>query len=183
MQIAVGSSNPVKFNAVWAVFAPLYPDPDIFSVEVPSDVAPQPWGNAETRRGAYNRARSALDLSGADFGVGLEGGVQETESGLMTCAWAVIVGADGQTGVGGNSSILLPAPVAEKVRAGIELGAAMDALVQVSDTRRKNGAIGILTNDLETRESAYAHILRLALAPFQHPDWYPVSTASDSHNP
>jgi non-canonical (house-cleaning) NTP pyrophosphatase len=48
----------------------------------------------------------------------------------------------------------------------------MDRLVRQHNTKHKNGAIGILTNNLETRQSAYETIIRLALAPFQHPEWY-----------
>lgn len=173
MRIAVGSTNPVKFNATCAVLKPLYPDAEFVAVDVPSDVAAQPWGNAETRAGAVNRARAALVQTGADMGIGLEGGVQDTEFGLMTAAWCAIVDANGQLGIGGNSSTLLPTPVAEAVRAGQELGQAMDRFADRENTKHANGAIGILTNDLETRQSAYEMIIRLALAPFRNPDWYP----------
>jgi inosine/xanthosine triphosphatase len=173
MRIATGSTNPVKCNAVRAVMGPLHPDAEFVGVEVPSDVPSQPWGNSETRRGAVNRARAALGATGADLAVGLEGGVQETEFGLMTCAWCAIVDRTGRVGIGGNSCILLPPAVAEHVRRGGELGQAMDALIHTANTRHQNGAIGILTNDLETRQSAYETNLRLALAPFQNPAWYP----------
>ncbi len=142
-------------------------------IDVPSGVASQPWGNADTRQGALNRTQAAQAQTDADLGVGLEGGVQDSEFGLMTCAWCVLVDAEGQTGVGGNSSVLLPPAVADQLRHGVELGAAMDNFVDEHNTRQRNGAIGILTNDLETRQSAYEAIIRLALAPFQNPAWYP----------
>ncbi|MBN1201746.1 MAG: inosine/xanthosine triphosphatase [Anaerolineae bacterium] len=175
MLIAIGSTNPVKYNAAQAVLVPMYPDIEFICVDVPSGVASQPWGNKATRTGALNRARAALAQTGADLAIGLEGGVQESEFGLMTCAWCVLVDTHGQIGVGGNSSILLPKAVANRLRQGEELGAAMDQLVNEHNTKWRNGAIGILTGDLETRQSAYESILRLALAPFQNPAWYPVS--------
>ena len=178
MRIVIGSTNPVKCNAVQAVFAPLYPDASVQGIDVPSHVASQPWGNVETRQGALNRAKEALMRSPADIAVGLEGGVQETEFGLMTCAWAIIVDSNGRVGIGGNSSILRPHPLAEQTRAGRELGHDMDQFSQRQNTKHENGAIGILTNDLETRQSAYEHITRLALASFQHPDWYPLADPS-----
>jgi non-canonical (house-cleaning) NTP pyrophosphatase len=110
----------------------------------------------------------------ADLGVGLEGGVQESEFGLMTCAWCVLVDRTGRIGVGGNSSILLPDAVVQALRHGDELGTAMDRLAQQQNTKHQHGAIGILTNNLETRQSAYEMIIRLALAPFQNPAWYPI---------
>ncbi len=173
MRIAVGSTNPVKFNAACAVLKVLYPDAEFVAVDVPSGVSAQPWGNAETRAGAVNRARAALTESRANMGVGMEGGVQDTEFGLMTTAWCAVVDATGRLGVGGNSSILLPPVVAQQVREGQELGQAMDHFANRENTKHANGAIGILTNDLETRQSAYEMILRLALAPFCNPDWYP----------
>jgi inosine/xanthosine triphosphatase len=128
----------------------------------------------ETRTGALNRAQTALKETDAELAVGLEGGVQESEFGLMTCAWCVIVDRQGRTGVGGNSSTLLPSVVAEQLRQGVELGVAMDRLVNEHNTKWHDGAIGILTNNLETRQSAYETIIRLALAPFQNPVWYPM---------
>jgi inosine/xanthosine triphosphatase len=173
MRIAIGSTNPVKCNASRAVLKPLYPDAVLESVDVPSGVSSVPWGDTETRQGAHNRARAALAQANADLGVGLEGGVQETEFGLMTCAWCVLVDAQGRSGVGGNSCVLLPPTVANQVRQGVGLGEAIDRLIQQHNTRQRNGAIGILTNDLETRQSAYETLIRLALASFQHPAWYP----------
>lgn len=174
MRIAIGSTNPVKCNAVRAVLSSLYADAEFISVDAPSGVSDQPWGDAEARSGAFNRAQAALKQTGADLAAGLEGGVQDTEFGLMTNAWCVLVDRQGRTGIGGNCCTLLPHTVAEAVRQGSELGAAMDRLVNRANTKHQNGAIGILTNNLETRQSAYEMILRLALAPFQNPDWYPV---------
>lgn len=176
MRIAIGSTNPVKCSASRAVLSRLYPDAEFVCFDVPSGVPAQPWGDLEARTGALNRARGALRAGEADLGVGLEGGVQESEFGLLTTAWCVLVSRDGRVGVGGNSCTLLPEVVADWVRQGVELGAAMDRLVQQENTKHRNGAIGILTNDLETRRSAYETILRLALAPFQNPAWYPART-------
>jgi len=174
MRIAIGSTNPVKCNAVHAVLSSLYPDAEFVCIDTPSGVPVQPWGDAETRAGAYNRARSALELTGAELAAGLEGGVQESEFGLLTTAWCVLVDAYGRIGIGGNCCTLLPEAVATQIRAGVELGPAMDRLVDRHNTKHQNGAIGILTKNLETRQSAYEMIIRLALAPFQNPDWYPI---------
>jgi inosine/xanthosine triphosphatase len=175
MRIAIGSTNPVKCNASRAVLAPLYPNAAFLTVDVSSNVADQPWGDVETRTGAYNRARAARDHLDADLGVGLEGGLQDTEFGVFTCAWCVLIDRYGRVGVGGNSCVQLPHQVAERLRSGSELGEAMDSLVNEHNTRQRNGAIGILTDNLETRQSAYETLLRLALAPFQHPAWYLIS--------
>ncbi len=176
MRIAIGSTNPVKCSATRAVLMPLFPEAEFACLDVPSGVSVQPWGDVETRTGAFNRARAALEQTGADLAVGLEGGVQDSEFGLLTAAWCVLVDRHGRIGVGGNSCAMLPPDVAGQLRQGIELGAAMDHFVHQHNTKHQNGAIGILTNNLETRQSAYETIIRLALAPFQNPAWYPVSS-------
>lgn len=165
--IAVGSTNPIKYQASQRVLGEHYPHAQFVTIGVESGVAVQPWGDAETRRGAYNRAKSALNLAHADLGVGLEGGLQETEFGVMTCAWCVMVDRNGRIGVGGSACVQLPNEVATAVQAGIELGVAMDQWTGQQNTKHGLGAIGILTNGLLTRQEAYEPLIKLALSPFQ----------------
>ncbi|MBN2471794.1 MAG: inosine/xanthosine triphosphatase [Anaerolineae bacterium] len=167
LRVAVGSLNPVKHEAVRAVLEPLLETLTITGVNVPSGVADQPWGDAETRKGALNRARAACQAGAADLGIGLEGGLIDTELGLMTCAWCAVVAADGRVGMGGGAHMMLPPQARRLLDEGLELGAVMDSLTGLHNTKHADGAIGILTAGLETRETAYAHILRLALAPFR----------------
>ncbi len=167
MRIAVGSLNPVKRQAAESVLKPLFTGAAFIVLDVPSGVPAQPWGDAETRTGAINRARTALSQSGADLAVGLEGGLIRTENGLMTCAWCAVAAPDGRIGVGGGAHTMLPPAAAERLERGEELGAVMDALTGIANTKHHQGAIGILTDGLETRQTAYAHILRLSLAPFR----------------
>ncbi|HBY99627.1 MAG TPA: DUF84 domain-containing protein, partial [Chloroflexi bacterium] len=66
----------------------------------------------------------------------------------------------------------LPPPVAEALRAGTELGPAMDRLSGLSDSKRQMGAIGLLTNGLSDRRTAYGQLVALAFAPWRRPEWY-----------
>jgi inosine/xanthosine triphosphatase len=174
MRIAVGSTNPVKFNAVKQVLSVVYADAIFEAIGSESGVRAQPWGDEETRRGAWNRARVALQVAQSDLGIGLEGGVQETEFGLMTCAWCVIVGQDGLIGVGGSACTLLPEPIAEAVRRGLELGVAMDRLTGQQDSKYGLGAIGLLTNGLSSRQEAYVALIKMAMSPFVRGEWFRV---------
>jgi inosine/xanthosine triphosphatase len=174
-RIAVGSTNPVKCNASRSVLSALYPEAVFLSVEVASGVSRQPWGDAETRRGALNRAEAAREVMQADMGIGLEGGVQKTEFGLFTCAWCAIVDRAGRIGLGGSSCIRLPDVVADLVRAGVELGTAMDQLSGQHNTKQNEGAIGLLTDGLSSRQTAYEALIQMALAPFLRPAWYSPS--------
>jgi inosine/xanthosine triphosphatase len=172
MYIAIGSTNPVKNNATRHVLSSVYPNVTFTSVDVASGVSNQPWGNDETRRGAFNRAKAALATTYADMAIGLEGGVQEIESDLFTCAWCVIVDQSGKVGIGGNSCVRLPDEVAVAIRSGLELGTAMDRLTGQTNTKHQLGAIGLLTNGLSSRQEAYEILIKMALAPFLLPEWY-----------
>lgn len=171
MRVAVGSTNPVKIEAARAIFSRIDPDVEIISRAVPSGVPEQPWGSEQTRTGAGNRARAALTVD-EDYGVGFEGGVDDTEFGIMTCAWCVVVDHHGRSGCGGGVHAVLPPVVQQALRDGGELGPAMDRLTGEHNTKQGMGAIGILTQGLVDRQAAYEQILAMALAPFRRPDLY-----------
>ncbi len=172
MRIAVGSKNNVKIRAVAGVAHRVWPDAEILSVDVNSGVPDQPHGDEEAIAGAMRRARSAMEELNADLAVGLEGGVTETPMGTYTNAWCAIVARDGATSVGGSVAMPLPPRVAARLRQGWELGDAMDELTGMADTKKKMGAVGILTSGLFDRERAYQQIVAYALTRHLHPDWY-----------
>jgi inosine/xanthosine triphosphatase len=173
LRVRVGSLNPVKIAAVKAVFERWKKGRVVIeAVDVSSGVAEQPWGDAETRRGALNRARRVLDRNGVDFGVGLEGGLLEVEGTLYTSAWCAVARADGAVGVAGGENLLLPPDVVQRLRAGQELGDAVDAVTGRENTKHHGGAIGAFTAGQLTRQTAYEHVLTLALARFLRADYY-----------
>ena len=171
-RIAVGSTNPVKIAAVRMVVTRAFPEAEVIGLDVTSGVSEQPWGDEEARQGARNRARAVLAAADSDLGVGLEGGVLETELGLMTCAWCIIVDREGQIGVGGGVHMRLPPSVAEVLRGGGELGPAMDQLSGQHNTKQAQGAVGILTGGLSDRGAAYGQLVAMALAPFVKTEYY-----------
>ena len=174
-RVVVGSTNPVKIAAVQAVLARSGSTAHVDGLAVASGVSEQPIGDAETIRGATQRARAALEASGADLAVGLEGGVVEEEGFMRTCAWASVVSRDGRVGVGGSLAMTLPDGVAALVREGVELGHAMDRVTGEHDTKRGAGAVGILTAGLVDRQRAYEALVTYALAPFLTPHHYAES--------
>ena len=166
-RVAVGSTNRVKINAVRAVLSRAGLTASVEGVAAASDVPAQPRGDEQTIRGARTRAERAREASGAELGVGLEGGVVELPDGsLRTCAWAVVVAADGRTGTGGSLAMPLPPEVAAMLADGLELGEAMDRLTGGRDTKYGAGASGILTAGLVDRQAAYESIVTYALAPW-----------------
>lgn len=172
MKVAVGSTNPVKAQAVDAALRAVVHDLEVVAVDVDPGIPDQPVGDVETRRGAVNRARQALQKVNADLGVGLEGGLLDTEFGVMTCAWCAIVDSRGALGVGGSVNVLLPPAVVDTVSQGAELGDAVDQLTGIEDTKRRMGAVGVLTDGLTDRQGAYQHLVTMALARFINPQYY-----------
>jgi inosine/xanthosine triphosphatase len=172
MKVAVGSTNPVKLTAVSSIFSRVWPEAAVIPVAVPSGVSHMPMSDEETRMGARNRALAAQEQSGADFGVGLEGGVQKEPFGLVLQGWVVIVAEDGRSGVGGCARIQLPDHIAQRVLSGEELGPVMDDVLGDHNVKQKGGAVGALTNHLVVREEAFATAVAYALAPFVAPDLY-----------
>lgn len=61
MKIAVGSTNPVKINAVITAASETWPDVLVKGFDVSSGVDDQPRSDKETMTGAINRAKGALE--------------------------------------------------------------------------------------------------------------------------
>lgn len=171
--VVVGSSNPVKVAAVRAVIHRVAPHAAVTGVGVPSGVPDQPWGDAETIRGAETRARGALVVAGADLAVGLEGGcIAMPDGAVRTCAWAVAVDATGRHGTGGSLSMPLPPVIAARLLGGEELGPAMDAVAGLINVKHGAGAVGILTAGLVDRQAAYEVLVTYALSPWLAPEFW-----------
>lgn len=166
MKIVVASENPVKISAVKNGFRAFYHDIEIESVLAGSGVSDQPLTDRETLIGARNRATEARKkIHDADFWVGIEGGVQSEENGLAAFAWIVIYGA-GKKGEARTATFMLPGKVGHLVAGGLELGAANDLVFSESNSKQKNGAVGLLTHNEIDRAELYRHAVILALIPF-----------------
>lgn len=170
--VAVGSTNPVKLAAVTRIIHQIRHDATIQSIAVDSGVRAQPRSDDEAIQGAANRARQALALCHADLGIGLEGSVAESRYGLFNTGWAVVVDRDGTMGIGGSGRFLLPDAIAQAIRQGAELAPLMDKLSGEQNTRHRQGAFGIFTNDLITRQAALETALSSALTRFLNPQYY-----------
>lgn len=69
-------------------------------------------------------------------------------------------------------AIPLPQEVAALVKSGTELGHAMDSVAKLVDTKRRSGAVGILTSGLIDRQRAYEPLITYALAPLLAADYF-----------
>lgn len=172
-KIIIASKNPAKIKAVEMAFSKVFPGErfEYVGVNVPSGVPDQPIGEDETLVGAENRVENAKQKFGADYWVGLEGGVVYNNTQLEAFAWMVIRSND-MYGKGRTGSFFLPPKVAELVSEGMELGHADDVVFGQSNSKQKGGAVGLLTNNLLTRTTYYEQALILALIPFINKEHY-----------
>lgn len=177
--IFVGSTNPVKINAVKFATESHWPDIQISGFEVPSQVSEQPRSDVETRQGAQNRAQAVLILGKSEtesqatsLGVGLEGGVFTDSKGeLWSTVWVSVVDQSGQYWDANGARFKIPPKIASLINAGEEMGPALSKLFGGADIKRQNGAIGIVTNNIVTRTEEYAAICKLAIGLWYGQDW------------
>ncbi|MFB6142113.1 MAG: DUF84 family protein [Halorientalis sp.] len=184
MQVALGSTNPVKVAATERALGH-HQAADVEPVDVDTAVPEQPRGHAQTIAGAQNRAEAALAFGEpADLGVGIEGGVADLgrasggdrawrddvavvgrDTDLYLVMWAAV--ADGtRTTRGAGPSIPLPEDVAVRVRDGTELSPALAAVLGIEDVGTDQGAAGVLTDGVVDREAALVQAVAAAAAPF-----------------
>ena len=176
--IALASSNPVKIQATLNAFRRMFPG-ERFEVEgltVSSGAPAQPMSDEETLQGAIQRAENAAAvLPEADYWVGIEGGVEDEDgemaAAMVAFAW-VVVRSGGRVGKARTGTFFLPAPVADLVRQGKELGEADDIIFGRSNSKQESGAIGLLTGNVIDRTGLYEHAVVLALVPFKNVGLY-----------
>ncbi len=171
--VIIASTNPVKIEAARRGFTALFgPGYRFEGIAVPSGVSDQPRSDAETRRGARNRAaRARQRRPEADFWVGIEGGIEDTPEGMAAFAWVHIAGKD-LVGEARTGTFFLPPAVARLVRQGHELGYADDVVFQSHNSKQNAGAIGLLTDGVIDRTALYQHAVVLALAAFKNRELY-----------
>ncbi len=176
MKIIVASANPVKITSAKNAFSRAFPDVswEVEGMEAVSGVPDQPMTFAETVRGAENRVKYIFErTSSADFWVAFEGGLEEVRGHLESVAYVVVQNKE-RMSIAHTASFRLPTEIEQLVREGKELGHASDIVFQRHDSKKGIGTVGILTNDLINRVEYYEHACVLALAPFLHPELYPL---------
>jgi inosine/xanthosine triphosphatase len=186
--VAVGSTRRPKLNAVWealTVFGPSL-DPDakfeVVGVEVESGVNHTPLARGELMAGARNRVESLVRMARERnepwaYCVGLEGGLdvlQDAGKRLVFLEnWAYVADGAGPGAYGQSGGILIPEPLAARVvDEGVELAAAIDEFAGAQGVRDAQGAWGILTRNLITRQDAFRTAVINAFARFYNPAAY-----------
>jgi len=171
MKVAVGSTNPVKVSSTKQAFQAVWPNEKwtIEGVSVKSGVPDQPMSDEQSIKGATNRAKRALKTLRADFGVGLEGGIQKIGKNYFDCGWVVVVNKTGAIGVGSSAKVIVPVKMMKHIKRGVELGIACDIVFKSKNSKQENGHFGLMTKNIITRTSGYKDGIVMALVRFIHP--------------
>lgn len=172
--IIIASQNPVKTRAALNGFQRMFPHQafELQSAPAASGVSAQPRSDSETLQGACNRALAAAQAyPQADYWVGIEGGVEDCGEQMTAFAWVAVMDRQ-QTGQGRTGAFFLPPAIAALIRQGKELGDADDIVFGQSNSKQKNGAIGLLTGNVIDRQALYEQAVILALLPFKNPTLY-----------
>ena len=155
-KVVVGSKNPTKLEAVKQAFKTVWPDEnfDFGQIDVASGVNEQPLSETETIKGAENRANKVLELTDADYAVGLEGGMYKIAGKWFVSDWAVVVSPNGKIGYGGTPRYYVPEKFAKHVTAELDLSAVLEREVGVKDIGKLDGYAGMVTNNFLTRTTS-----------------------------
>jgi len=171
LDVAVGSTNPVKLKASKEAFELAGEEVTISDFDVSSGVSEQPTSDREAIEGAKRRAERAFSKGDYDFGVGLEGSVSDTRFGMFLTGWSFLKDKRNSY-LGGGGRLQLPDSIANRIRSGEELGPVMDEITGKSGVKEGEGAIGVFTNGIITRKEAYRSAMIFALAKYLNPDLY-----------
>ena len=174
-RIFIASENPVKIACTERAFRIVFPDIDFrcYGINAKSGVNDQPMTDNETYTGAWNRAENLKKAHPeGDFWVGIEGGIEELHDTMHAFAWMVIINHH-KSAEARTATFPLPEKIRSLVHQGIELGHADDLVFRRSNSKQKDGAVGILTRGIIDRANYYEHALILALIPFLNTQLYP----------
>lgn len=171
ISVAVGSTRRPKLNAVRDALDALGPLSardlrfEICPVEVPSGVGHTPLSRAETMTGARQRVEAMVRIAREKnepwkYFVGLEGGLDVIENGaerlVLLENWVYASDGGGRGAFGRSAGILLPDPLVKRVvDEGVELSIAIDEFAGANGIRDAQGAWGVLTHNLITRQDAF----------------------------
>ncbi len=174
VSIAAGTTNPAKLDAIRQAAAALFGDVRVEPVAVDAGVPDQPWGDEQTADGAITRARQALVVVPADYGLGVESGLVDGPGGrIYVVSWASAVDTFGAVGFGGSERFPVPVQIEPQLRSGAELGPLLDEVTGQTGLALREGAVSIFTGGRRTRSQILAVAILHALLALREP-WRPT---------
>ncbi len=182
------------------------PEFEVLGIEVESGVRHTPLSREDLMAGARQRAEALVQIARAKnerwkYFVGLEGGLdviagldaipsldvvpdldvvsEASNRWVFLESWAYVTDGEGRGAFGQSGAVLVPeALVKTVVDDGVELSRAIDAFAGGHNIRDAEGAWGILTRNLTSRQESFRAAVINAFAPFFNRELY----AARDHN-
>jgi inosine/xanthosine triphosphatase len=171
--IAVGSTRRPKLDGSFLSKDAQF---EIRGVDVSSGVRHTPLTREDLMAGARQRAEALLRIAREKnepwkYFVGLEGGLDVVTDRGVRCVflenWAYVKDGSGKGFFGQSGGIVLPEALVKRVvDDGAELSDAIDTFAGGHGIRDAQGAWGVLTRNLITRQDAFRVAVINAFAPF-----------------
>ena len=174
MLVVVGSTSPVKVKATQCAFDIFFEDVEVRGLDIPSGVKPFPLSDEETLRGALNRVKQLSEVEpGADYYVGLEGGLSQLGDWMVVKQLAVVVSGD-EVGLGVSPGYVCPDRLYKLIiSASDAVGRrAIDEYFEEPEVLSKQGPIGVLTHGSMSRTHASMEAVVCALTRFISTRYY-----------
>ncbi len=165
-EIAIGSNNPVKIQAVKNAL-----DNDsiqLIPCSALSKVRPQPLSDEETLQGAINRAKDCLEKTKTSVAIGLEAGVIFLQDQVYLCHWGAIVDQNQNTYFTNGPLILLLSEYRKALEEGKNLEDIMHHSTGIESLGTKEGAIGVFTQNCLNREQMLTQIVKVLIGQYRY---------------
>lgn len=165
-EVAVGSTNPVKIQAVKNA---LHNEKiRVISCSALSKVRPQPLSDEETLQGAINRAKDCLKKTESALAIGLEAGVVFMREQVYLCHWGAIVDRDQNTYFTNGPLILLHKEFLKPLLDGQNLEDIMHYATGIESLGAKAGAIGVFTQNHLNREQVLTQMAKALIGQYRY---------------
>ena len=175
LRVVVGSTNPVKVEAVRSVFGRAFPGRklEVRGIRVESSVPSEPYGK-DVINGALQRAQSAIDGAEAHLGIGIEAGLFWCEhlQDYMDVQYCAIVDRGETMTLGHGPGFQYPPPIMSKVKGGKTVGQAMAEISGIIGIGRKQGVVGYLSKGIMVRKGLTETAVIAAMLPRLNPKLY-----------
>ncbi len=165
MNVYVATRNPIKLQAVRDAFTEWHRDVgvNVVAVDPPAGLPEQPLGE-QVAHGAIARAKAAVDMKDAEYGVGIEAGLLQLPGSdrwlsLQICA---MIGRDGRISLGVSPGYELPEDLRKAVLSGTGLREALRLRRGVDDAEHRR-AIHLLSDERLDRYTITRDAVQMAL--------------------
>ncbi len=185
MKVIICTTNPIKIEATKMAFESYFDniEYEMFDMKPYREVLDQPMSRKETLDSALSRIKIIEKDYSADYYVSLEGGVDKDNFGAFLTGYVVIKKKkNGKISVSGGYRMPIPSIIFDKLlnKEEKELGLIIDSLAGIKNTKQKNGAIGLFTDNKLTRSGIFYEMVLLALIPFVNKTYQKVERTEET---